>query len=347
MKDVKKIAFVDFRKSIIAEKYFITEYLKEFYDIEIVGLKDADYVFYSLQGNKHWFTPERCVKIFYTEENLVPDFNACDYAIGFEWMEYEDRYVRFPIYYWYPYINELMENKHNIPVEKIISEKKAFCSITVSNTNRDPIFSLLFDRLSEYKKVDSGGSWKNSVGVKIKSKLDFERTHKFSIVCENSSHSGYTTEKIVEAFAANCIPIYWGDPSISKVFNPRAFINVQDYSSIDDVVEIVKRLDTDNGLYESMLMEPVLLNKCFSKEIQTILFKKFLVSIFSQPLEKAKRRNRVLWGQLYLNERKRQVTSLTYVIREKFILSLWRFKCLVRKYYWSLKAIYYKKESNC
>jgi len=342
MSSIKKIAFVDFRKTIIAEKYFITECLKEFYDVEIVELKDADYVFYSVQGNKHWFTPERCIKIFYTEENLVPDFNACDYAIGFEWMQYGDRYFRYPLYYWYPRINELMENRHNLTFKEMIKGKDAFCSITISNTNRDPIFSLLFNRLSEYKKIDSGGAWKNTVGMKIKDKLEFDKSHKFSIVCENSSHSGYTTEKIVEAFAANCIPIYWGDPSISKVFNSKAFINVLDYPSIDDVIEFVKEIDANDELYERMLMEPILVDQCYCKEAQTILFKNFLFSIFSQPIEKAKRRNRVLWGQLYLNERKKQVTSFTYVIREKYIFGLWKIKCKVRKYYWSLKSSFCK-----
>ena len=50
------------------------------------------------------------------------------------------------------------------------------------------------------------------MGGPVASKLDFDRSHKFSIVCENTAHSGYTTEKLVEAFAAGCIPIYWGDP---------------------------------------------------------------------------------------------------------------------------------------
>ena len=40
-----------------------------------------------------------CVKIFYTQENLCPDFNYADYAIGFDNIEFEDRYLQFPIYY--------------------------------------------------------------------------------------------------------------------------------------------------------------------------------------------------------------------------------------------------------
>lgn len=163
-------------------------------------------------------------------ENIVPDFNACDYAIGFEWMRYEDRYIRLPLYYLYPNICELMEEKHLQTLDEIRAMKTDFCSITVSNTNRDPIFKTIFKELSQYKQIDSGGLWHNNMGGRVPDKFAFDKKHKFSIVCENSAHSGYTTEKIVQAFAAGCIPIYWGDPSVSKVFNPKAFINVQDFS---------------------------------------------------------------------------------------------------------------------
>ena len=91
-----------------------------------------------------------------------------------------------------------MENKHKCDVKKELEIKKDFCSITVSNDDRNPIFKLLFERLSEYKKVDSGGKWMNNMGGRVKDKLAFDRTHKFSIVCENSASPGYTTEKIVQ-----------------------------------------------------------------------------------------------------------------------------------------------------
>lgn len=41
----------------------------------------------------------------------------------------------------------------------------------------------------------------------------------FSIVVENDSYSNYFTEKITDCFARGTIPIYYGDPEISKYFN--------------------------------------------------------------------------------------------------------------------------------
>ena len=52
------------------------------------------------------FTPsmnvsDDCVVFFVTGEDECPNFNLCDYALGFEHLEYGDRYLRFPLYYFY------------------------------------------------------------------------------------------------------------------------------------------------------------------------------------------------------------------------------------------------------
>ena len=74
------------------------------------------------------------IKIFFTGENLTPDFNACDYAIGFEWMDYGDRYFRYPLYLAYNNISEEMEHKHEaLDGYSILEEKQYFCSFVYSN----------------------------------------------------------------------------------------------------------------------------------------------------------------------------------------------------------------------
>ena len=35
---------------------------------------------------------------------------------------------------------------------------------------------------------------------------------------------GYVTEKIVNAFLAGSIPIYWGSRAVLEIFNPESFI---------------------------------------------------------------------------------------------------------------------------
>ena len=154
----------------------------------------------------------------------------------------------------------------------------------------------MFYCLSKYKKVNSGGKFLNNVGGPIADKITFESKHKFSICFDNCSYPGYTTEKIIEAFAARTIPIYWGDPKVSSYFNDKAFINVMDYDSIDKVVERIVEVDNDDSLYISMLREPALKTQSFSYESIYERFSEWLCSIIEQPLEKAKRTPTGYWN---------------------------------------------------
>lgn len=97
-----KIAYTDFWPDFNPETLPLTKLIKSLGDIQVVeSLEDTDFLLFSCMGQKHWFAPDRVVKIFYTGENITPDFNACDYAIGFDWLDFGDRYLRFPLYYHY------------------------------------------------------------------------------------------------------------------------------------------------------------------------------------------------------------------------------------------------------
>ncbi|MDR2657110.1 MAG: hypothetical protein LBB86_04715, partial [Oscillospiraceae bacterium] len=112
--------------------------------------------------------------------------------------------------------------------------------------------------LCGYKHVDSGGRAANNIGYAVENKLTFERVHKFSIAFENCVYPGYSTEKIVESFAAATVPLYYGDPTIERQFNPNAFLNLNGCADVDQMVSMVKELDEDDVRYEYMLRQPML-----------------------------------------------------------------------------------------
>ena len=303
-----KVAFVDFWAGCDIENHIICKALKLYYCLEFVEPNRADYVFFSVFGNEHWFLPDDTVKIFYTGENLFPDFNICDYAIGFDWIDVDDRYIRLPNYYATDFFLkkvELMQQKHKLDSEKNYFDRD-FCSFVVSNSTGNPIRGQVFEKLSNYKKVDSGGKWMNNVDGPVKDKLLFEKTHKFSICFENESHPGYTTEKIIEAYAAQTIPIYWGDPLITKVFNPYSFINVNEVHSLDELVSKVEQIDNDKELYMKMLMTPALKDISYSYESRFHQLSEFLRNIIEQPISSAKRYNRLcrISKKMYFCKRK-------------------------------------------
>ncbi len=266
--------------------------LQKKYEVEIS--ETPDYIFYHESSDEH--LNYNCVKIFYTGENVSPNFNFCDYAIGFDWLDFSDRYYRFPIYlnaiYYRP---EEITQSANIDWTKPanltradMEAKTEFCSFVYSNYRGELARQSLFDALSVYKKVNAGGAYLNNVGGRVENKLAFEAKHKFSIACENSSRSGYTTEKIIGSFLAKTIPIYWGDPDVAKQFNPKRFINCHDFKSFDEVRTRVAEIDEDDDLYLSMVNEPITIPEYNFTKVHEGL-EAFLQHIFDQPVTDAKR----------------------------------------------------------
>lgn len=279
MKKKIKIDFVDFFRGFDKENNQFTHILRERYDVEISDT--PDYIFFSSFG-KH-FLDYDCVKIYFTGECIVPDFNLCDYAMAFDHISFGDRYLRVPLYevlHYKPKYQALING--TIPVKS----KTDFCGFVVSNDQGMKERLQMYKLLSAYKKVDSGGHYMNNIGGPIKDKFAFDQSHKFSLAFENCSHKGYTTEKIVEAFAAGAIPIYYGNPEIGKEFNTKAFVNTHDFASLEDAVKRVIEIDQNDELYKQMKAEPIITGaRKDDSELRA-----FLYNIFDQPLDAARRR---------------------------------------------------------
>lgn len=296
MKKHIRIKFVDFWDDFIPENNLFYQILAERYDVELSD--EPEYLFYSVFGEE--YLRYDCIKIFYTGENQCPDFNLCDYALGFEHLTLGDRYFHLPICYLNRYQKDfrLMQEKHLKP----IPEKTGFCSFVYSNDRASEVREKFFNQLSDYKTISSGGRYKNNIGGPVADKLIFEQGHKFSFSFENSSYPGYCTEKLIQSFAAQTIPIYWGDPTVSETFNEEAFINCNKYNSWSEVVEEIKLIDNDPGRYARMLATPALKEpERDGIEAKLEHLAAFLYHIIEQPSDKAIRYNRVYWGRRYVN----------------------------------------------
>lgn len=240
--------------------------LKDKYDVELSD--SPDYIFCSVFGNKH-FLYDDCIKIFYTGENITPNFNLYDYALGFDYITFGSRYMRLPLWrfacgfkddFVVPHPEQTSREDLS---DKQLTERK-FCNFVYSNGASKKRIEF-FHILSRYKRVDSGGRFMNNIGTKgVESKLEFQQNYKFSIAFENTESEGYTTEKIIDAYKARTIPIYWGNPKIAKEFNPESFINCYDYQDLESVAKKVAELDKCDEDYLKMLNAPI-----FPKEHQT------------------------------------------------------------------------------
>ena len=291
-----KIDFVDFWSDLKKTDNYFYNTLKKYYNVEISP--QPDYVFCSYFSQKH-FNYQNAVKILYMGENVIPDFNLYDYALGFHHITFEDRYLRLPHYALYDKDIAPALNKHTHSDEYYLAKKK-FCNRVVSNPDASGERERMFRALDSFMKVDSGGRYGNNIGGPVKDKLAFERDYRFTLAYENSSTPGYVTEKILQAFAGETIPIYWGDPGIEKEFNPAAFINCMKYNSVADAVKAVKEVWEDDQKYLAMMKAPMVLpgsvgDECLKEDYAD----EFLRNIFDQDLSTAKRRNMVYTGKLY------------------------------------------------
>lgn len=216
-----------------------------------------------------------CFIIGLTGENTNFFFPGVDYGISYQ--PNSDKNYYMPLCFTKIIINQL--NKHRIPNS---IDRQHFCNFIYSNS-RTKRFKGLQDRinfcklLNRYKRVDCAGkSLKNtdrlsemeaknskSTDAKIKSRWEIKRKfmqdYKFSIAFENQQVRGYITEKILDAYLAGTIPIYWGSDNITEYFNPKSFINCHDYSSFEEVVDKVKEIDNNPQLFYQYINAPPIL----------------------------------------------------------------------------------------
>lgn len=300
MKSIK-VKFVGFTDCPLEPAAFYN-ILNEEYDL--VETEEPDYIFCSIFGKMYEYLNYPQVRIMYIGENFIPDFNFIDYALLPYDLKLYDRCFYYPSFSNnYKYTLEMEKNKRDYNFD-FLKEKQYFANFITSHESEYNIRGDFFKELSKYKRVESPGTYLNNMpnGETVKfntdSKKQFQRKSKFSLCFESTKHNGFVTEKIMDAFIAGSIPVYYGSETVTEIFNPKAFINCNDFNSFDDVIKRIVELDNNDDMYLEMLSQPILVNPNFSTELYSNL-KQFFTNIFEQPLEQCYRRSRVYSPYVY------------------------------------------------
>lgn len=251
-----KIQVTDHYEKLFAKT--IKNRLEEDYDLEFS--ERPDFLFYSVYGNgRGHYCYKNCVKIFWAVEGVIPDFNECDYAIGSYPMDIGDRYLQIP---YVPMPKAIQDRKR---FQNIDIENQKFCNFIYSNSSVGSGAFLRQEfckKLMHYKNVDCPGNVLNNMkdaiepreGRWYQGKIDFIKNYKFTIAFENAAMPGMISEKLLQAFEAGSIPIYWGAPDVNTLFDEKSFINCNNYKSWDEVIDRIIELDTNKEKYMNMLL---------------------------------------------------------------------------------------------
>lgn len=281
-----RVGFCDMWESFSPEYNFFTLMLsaagaKLDPPVKVVGgpaTADDNIVIFGPFGEAWKALPPKQPKIHFTGENTAP-VAGIDLNLGFHHFDMmNDGYLRFPLWIleidWFGADAQRIVNPKPIPLERCtkvfaadLAQKKKFCAFVVSNPN-NPARNAAFQWLTDYKPVDSAGRLFNNMGPALFAgggggggelrKLDFLKDYKFCLAYENNSASGYVTEKYLHAKAAGCIPIYWGDPKFERDFNPAGCIDARTFTSPEQLIEAVRRVDTDDAEWLKRFAVPAL-----------------------------------------------------------------------------------------
>jgi len=221
---------------------------------------DSEYTdvgFYANKGDNHY-----AIGRIKPEHNHPRILNMPFFLVSTTWQLFDECKLYDEPFKW------LTEKKD---VNEILKTKNKFATVIQSSTN--PYRREIFEKLNSYKKVVSCGGFEtnddecyrvrrvNSEISDYTNKILFQSESKFSLQIQSTCAPYFSQEKLIQGFASNTIPIFWGNPNILEDgYNPKSFINCHDYNTIDEIVEVVKEIENDIDRYKEILNEPIFID---------------------------------------------------------------------------------------
>ena len=244
--------------------------------------KDADIVLTGVYMKKRrWYRPGRKPWPSYPEktigvitENQRPNYQHYKFSFSSDFDSYGGRNFRVPSWHrqirWpglipnAPDIDPMAGRAFEPPVEldlllqprpgPSVADRELFCCLVARNP--EPHRMMCAERLSKIGRVDLFGAIAGKSAHR--SKYEILAPYRFNLCFENSIFPGYYTEKLLQAWVAGCIPLYYSDGWCSLDFNPKAMINRINFSTIDEFVDHVASINASREAMNELFDQPLL-----------------------------------------------------------------------------------------
>lgn len=275
-----KLQFENFWGDFPVRDNIVTVALSMRHDVQIVN-GNADVVIHNgpkVQKRNNAIT----IAWFIESMNRIgePDYSKYDYSFNSCNFE-DDRNYRIP--FWSTQMNWNNAPSHDmnrgptylVSLDKLynrnISTRDRLCSSVASGTLGKR--AEFYPKISQYIGVTHGGDFLRNTSETIAKpppgvtrtrvysdyleKINFISKFKSNLCFENDDRDGYVCEKILHAFYAGCLPIYWGPKNVGEDFNKDAFIDVGDFTSDEEAIEYIQEVLSDDAKLLSYLQQPV------------------------------------------------------------------------------------------
>jgi alpha(1,3/1,4) fucosyltransferase len=288
--DKLKVAFLDFWPEIKDENIFLP-ILQKHFQVEVTTL-NPDVVIHSIFGGTRQSSSYKCKKILFIGENYRPQTYGSNYSISFD--PHSDTNFRLPLWQFYLILNPKLKD---ILFGSRINHETFDCggSFVVSNPSNffrnafydklsSPDSGIKFYSYGRYKtnsfelvRASEGRYWRDA-----KYEFFLKNKHKYAITFENNSYPYYCTEKLMDAFLAGSLPLYWGDPKVNEDWNKDAFINVGKLGQ-DNAYNLIKSMERDKKLFDEMYHQSIFTEEQKNRHILNMMqFEQWLINVIKK-----------------------------------------------------------------
>ncbi|MBR1783968.1 MAG: hypothetical protein IJ760_00820 [Bacteroidales bacterium] len=179
-------------------------------------LGSADAIHAHRPGRNIFYTGENIHAERFSQQRQAAEKAVFDLRLGFDYCDDAD-YLRLPLWLLWTFPPQADEDG----VRRVVDElnrphptaRGRFAAL-VCGHDAGGVRGQIMDALTEVAEVASAGAFRRNTDelhtVYGNDKLAFLRHFRFTVCPENSDAEGYVTEKLFDAIAAGCIPIYTG-----------------------------------------------------------------------------------------------------------------------------------------